>query len=1026
MRAWFVEIAGSKQYSLHHPVCGISLSRTLSIPFLEVILIMRKCALLTMTVLVLALFAGSAGAGTLHSGLEKYLEGLPADQTEKVIVRLSEQADISSLNRQLKLEGASLALRHKQVIEHLRDTAMDTQAPLVQYLEQRFLAGEVRNFRTFWIDNLVGVEATVQEIREIARRADVEMVFIDYRIELIAPVDNDLPKPMAGRGEQQTAAPRAVESGISAIKAPQAWALGFTGAGRLIANMDTGVDGNHEALSSRWRGLTQPAAECWFDPVTSTNFPFDSGSHGTHTMGTIAGHTAANEIGVAKDAQWIAAGVIDRVDIPTTMTDAVAAFQWFADPDGNPGTTDDVPDAVGNSWGISPIYHGSYITGPCDVTFWATMDNCEAAGCAVIFSAGNEGPTVASLRTPGDRADSPYNAFSVGAVDATYSGFPYPVSSFSSRGPGCNGQIKPEVVAPGTDVRSSVPGNGYSIYSGTSMASPHVTGSIAVLRQVNPDLDVDTIKEILLATAVDLGPAGEDNDYGMGIIDLEAAVIAASQGYGTVQGTVTDSSTAGPVPAHLVSLNNGASTNANPATGAYSFSLPGDETHTIEATYFGYATQQQAVYVPADGTVNLDFSLVATATGTIQGTVTDSGGAPVGSATVTVLNTPLAPVTTNGAGFYSLAAPGGASYDLQYNASGHQTVTISSVAVTEGGTTVQDVTLPDWYRILIWEPDPTPISGAAMQTALSALGWSSVTTGNLFAYSNPLTDYDAIFVLVGIYSSNYTFSSGSPEEAALTDYLDNGGNLYLEGGDVWCYDSYPATLRGYFNFINEGDGSADLSTAAGVAGTFTGGMSFSYSGENSWIDQLGATSPAYEIFTNPADGYGCGIAHDAGTYRAIGISYEFGGLDDGASPSTKVELMQAYIDFFGLAAVPVDTVQVGINCVPDSGTLPFSTHIYVTLDNLVGNARTVSASLDVTLAGGAFYSNFRGGFTNLAAYGNFSTDWVQNLPALGTLVGANTFALQGYDVTAAPYNQPPYAPSGDSDSASFTVTGLAP
>jgi len=830
---------------------------------------MRKCTLFAVTVLALALIAGSAGAGTLHPGLENYLEGLPADQTEKVIVRLADQADVSSLNRQLKLEGASLALRHKQVIEYLRDTANATQAPLVRYLERQFLAGEVRDFRTFWIDNLVGLEATVQEIRAIARRPDVEMIYIDYLIELIAPVTKNLSKPMAGEGQRSTDAARAIEPGIAAINAPAAWALGFTGAGRVIANMDTGVDGNHEALASRWRGLTEPAAECWFDPVTSTTFPFDSGSHGTHTMGTIAGYTAANEIGVAKDATWISAGVIDRVDIPTTMTDAVAAFQWFADPDGNPGTTDDVPDAVGNSWGISPIYHGSYITGPCDETFWTVMDNCEAAGCAVIFSAGNEGPTVASLRTPGDRADSPYNAFSVGSVDATNYSFPWPISSFSSRGPGCNGQIKPEVVAPGSDVRSSIPGNSYSSFSGTSMASPHVTGSIAVLRQVNPDLDVDTIKEILLATAVDLGPAGEDNDFGMGVIDLEAAVIAASQGYGTVQGTVTDSSSSGPVPAQLESLNNGSTTNANPATGDYSFSLPGDETHTIEASYFGYATQQQAIYVPADGTVNLDFSLVATATGTIQGTVTDSGFSPISGATVTVLNTPLAPVTTNGAGFYTLAAPGGASYDLQFSAAGHQMVTINAVAVTEGGTTVQDVSMPDWFQIMIWEPDPTPYSGSAMESTLTTLGWSSVVTSDLFAFSNPLTDYDAIFVLVGIYSSNYTFSSGSAEEAALVAYLDNGGNLYLEGGDVWCYDSYPATLRGYFNFINEGDGGADLSSVAGVTGTFTEGMSFTYTGENSYIDHLGATSPAFETFTNPSDGYGCGIAHDAGTYRAM-------------------------------------------------------------------------------------------------------------------------------------------------------------
>jgi bacillopeptidase F len=468
----------------------------------------------------------------MHPGLESYLEGLPADRVEKVIVRLAEQADIRSLNGRLRQERVSLARRHREVVECLLDTAEATQAPLVGYLEQRFLAGEVRHFTPFWIDNMIGVEATVREIRRLAGRPGVGAVYLDHIIEGFDPVT---PSGTGGRltpGDGPST--RSVESGIAAIRAPEAWALGCTGAGRLVANIDTGVDGGHEALASRWRGLSEPATECWFDPVTSTTFPFDAGSHGTHTMGTTCGHTAANGIGVAPDARWIAAGVINRVDIPTTMTDAVAAFQWVADPDGDPGTVDDVPDAVGNSWGLSPIYHGSYITGPCDETFWAVMDNCEAAGCAVVFSAGGGGPGAATLSTPADRADSPYNAFAVGAVDATYSGFPYPAASFSSRGPGCDGQIKPEVVAPGVAVRSAVPGGGYSTYSGTSMATPHVTGCFALLRQVAPDLDVDTMKEILLATAVDLGGSGEDNTYGMGIVDLEAAVIAAAQAGATI------------------------------------------------------------------------------------------------------------------------------------------------------------------------------------------------------------------------------------------------------------------------------------------------------------------------------------------------------------------------------------------------------------------------------------------------------------------------------------------------------------
>ncbi len=138
-------------------------------------------------------------------------------------------------------------------------------------------------------------------------------------------------------------------------------------------------------------------------------------------------------------------------------------------------------------------------------TFWVVIDNCEAAGSVVIFSAGNEG--TAGLRRPADRGTTPYNCFSVGAVDGRNANLP--IADFSSRGPsncGPNGEtvIKPEVVAPGVQVRSSVPGGGYESWDGTSMASPHITGAVGVMRQVNPNLDAETIKTILINTSHDL------------------------------------------------------------------------------------------------------------------------------------------------------------------------------------------------------------------------------------------------------------------------------------------------------------------------------------------------------------------------------------------------------------------------------------------------------------------------------------------------------------------------------------------
>ena len=135
---------------------------------------------------------------------------------------------------------------------------------------------------------------------------------------------------------------------------------------------------------------------------------------------------------------------------------------------------------------------------PCDETFWTYLDACEAAGIVIIFSAGNEGSQ--GLRRPADRATDDYRCFAVAAVDANDPD--WPIAGFSSRGPTyCtpNGDpaIKPEIAAPGVDVRSTLPGGGYGTKSGTSMASPHVNGVVALMREYNPNMAVDEIKEII-------------------------------------------------------------------------------------------------------------------------------------------------------------------------------------------------------------------------------------------------------------------------------------------------------------------------------------------------------------------------------------------------------------------------------------------------------------------------------------------------------------------------------------------------
>lgn len=195
--------------------------------------------------------------------------------------------------------------------------------------------------------------------------------------------------------------------------------------------------------------------------------------------------------------------------------------------------------------------------------------------------------------------------------------------------------------------------------------------------------------------------------------------------------------------------------------------------------------------------------------------------------------------------------------------------------------------------VLIVDLDGNHNSPLIIQQTISDLG---ITSDLVTALPANLSLYSSIFVCLGIYSSNHVLSSA--EGQALAAYLAAGGSLYMEGGDTWYYDTQTA-VHSMFNITASGDGSSDLSTQLGQTGTFTEGMSFGYTGDNNWIDHIDAVSPAVTVLKNQTPAYGTVVANDGGTYKTIGASHEFGGLQNSAS-ATTLALMEKYLIHLGI------------------------------------------------------------------------------------------------------------------------------
>ncbi|EGZ08708.1 subtilisin serine protease [Phytophthora sojae] len=390
----------------------------------------------------------------------------------------------------------------QNIVTALKQHADSTQGPVKDLL----VAAGVQ-FQSRWITNTIEVlNAPLALVQQILTLVIVKEIIFDLVITLDPPTptaDSTSNTPTAGWGATK-------------IKATNVWAASNSGQNVVVGTIDTGVRSTHEVLRNNWIG-----AYGWYDPDQKTATPYDANGHGTHTMATIAG---INGVGIAPGVTWMTCKGCGATSCTLSLLTACAQFMLCpTDTNGNNCNAAKAPHIVSNSWGA-----GQGMT-----YFQPSLDAWYAARILPVFATGNNGANGCStVVSPGDSA----RAFAIGATDTSDA-----LGSFSSLGPSVNGLVKPDFAGPGVSIRSAWNSNdtAYTSLSGTSMAAPHLAGTIALALSARPGFCFDTMKSVLTSSTdqalpnavLTCGGTGNavfpNNQYGYGRINAQNVVNAA-------------------------------------------------------------------------------------------------------------------------------------------------------------------------------------------------------------------------------------------------------------------------------------------------------------------------------------------------------------------------------------------------------------------------------------------------------------------------------------------------------------------
>jgi subtilisin family serine protease len=492
------------------------------------------CASAMFTYLAVAAPQTADTAGTdWRSKVDAGVYAAAAEGDSEFIIYMAQKADLSGADALGTKEE-----KGRFVYDQLKAVAAETQPAVIARLRDK-----AAEYKPYWISNAIWVRGDLAAVEAAASMPEVAAIQPIGQGALQRPAVESV----------STEAPQAAEPGLTRVRADAVWTMGYRGHGVVVAGADTGVRFTHNALRTQYRGWGGSAATSthdynWHDSIhlPNTACPGDSpqpcdddavlgGGHGTHTVGSMIGNDGAgNQIGMAPSAQWIACRNMNNGvgAIPTYLE----CMQWFLAPTKINSTMPDPtksPDVINNSWGC--------VEGcpPEPNPLRDTLQASRAAGIVYVVSAGNDGPSCATIQHPLARYPE---SFTVGSTTHTTD----VISGFSSRGPtavdpqnpGSPLYRKPNITAPGSTIRSALRASDstYGNLSGTSMAGPHVAGLVALVISANPALrgNVTRIEQIIQDSAarkttteacgMDSNTQVPNNTYGWGRIDALNAV----------------------------------------------------------------------------------------------------------------------------------------------------------------------------------------------------------------------------------------------------------------------------------------------------------------------------------------------------------------------------------------------------------------------------------------------------------------------------------------------------------------------